>query len=360
MSRVLKNTYAVILAGGVGSRFWPKSRESKPKQYLSLIDEGTLLQNTAARLRGLFTEDSIFVVSNRDQENLLHAQLPWLPNDHVFFEPMGRNTAPAIGLAAIHLIESDPDAHMVVLPADHRITNTQLFLDTLQLAIDFVQDDQNALVTFGIKPSYPATGYGYIESGAPVRRKAFRVTRFTEKPNRELATEFIRQGNYFWNSGMFVWRAATILKEIERYMPEWHAGLLDIQSALCSDNHASVCEKVYSSLRGQSIDFGVMEKADHVYVVQADFGWSDLGTWEQVYNSSPKDENGNVIKGRPLLLNVSNSYIDADDRLVSIIGVEDLIVIDQPDALLICKKEKSQDVRWVAKELESAGKKNAS
>ncbi|MBN1559287.1 mannose-1-phosphate guanylyltransferase [candidate division KSB1 bacterium] len=352
--------YAVILAGGVGSRFWPKSRESKPKQYLSLIDEGTLVQNTAARLQGLFPRDAIYLVSNRDQEKLLNEQLPWLPHDHVFFEPMGRNTAPAIGLAAIHLIDKNPDALMVVLPADHRITKTSLFLETLQSAIDFVQADDNALLTFGIKPSYPATGYGYIESGDPVRINTFHVMRFTEKPAKEVAIEFIRKGNYFWNSGIFVWRADTILREMKRHMPQWHAGLLEIQSALHSGDLDSICEKVYSSLQGQSVDFGIMEKADNVYVVPADFGWSDLGTWEEVYNSSPKDENGNVVKGRPILLNVSNSYIDCGDRLVSIIGVDDLIVIDQPDALLICKKEKSQDVRWLAKELQNTGKKSAS
>jgi mannose-1-phosphate guanylyltransferase len=273
---------------------------------------------------------------------------------------MGRNTAPAIGLAATHLMALNPDTIMVVLPADHRITNTKLFHETLETAIKLVEREKSALVTLGLTPSYPSTGYGYIEAGESLQKNTFKVTRFTEKPEKEMANDFIRQGNYYWNSGMFVWRADTILAEIKRHMPEWYAGFLDIKAAFQSGDSESVCDKVYASLDGQSIDYGIMEKADNVYMVQADFGWSDLGTWEEVYNSSRKDANGNVIKGQPLLFDVTNSYVEIDGRTVSIIGVDNVIIVDQPDALLVCRKDLAQDVRWVTKKLDEAKKKNAS
>lgn len=347
-----ENTYAVIMAGGIGSRFWPKSRVSKPKQYLSLVDDGTLIQNTTARLQGLFSKDTIFVVSNKSQERLIRDQLPWLPLDNILFEPVGRNTAPAIGLAAIHLLDSDPDATMVVLPSDHRIANAKAFLDALSSAIDIAKTNEDALVTLGIQPTYPATGYGYIESGEKYDNASYKVARFTEKPKRDNAKEFLAAGTFFWNSGIFIWQAATIIKLIKKYMPDLYSGLMEIQSALHTNDAAAVCEKVYTELEGESIDFGILEKAQNVYVIPAEFGWNDLGTWEEVYKSSAKDESGNVMIGEPLLKDVKNSYVEATNRIVAVIGVEDLIIVDQPDALLICKKERSQDVRWVTKKLQ--------
>ncbi|MBN1480359.1 mannose-1-phosphate guanylyltransferase [candidate division KSB1 bacterium] len=358
MSSPFNNAYAIIMAGGIGSRFWPKSRASQPKQYLSLVDDGSLIQNTVKRLHDLFSDDAIFVVSTQNQQQLLHEQLPELRPDQIFFEPVGRNTAPAIGLAAIQLLDRNPDAVMTVLPADHHIQNDDIFLDTLRTAIRIAHENQTALVTLGINPSYPATGYGYIEAGQRIKNDTFRVTRFMEKPDRATAEEFINKGNYYWNSGIFIWRAATILGQIQRYMPDLYDGLLEIKTAMHSKNFQPVCQRVYTLLPGQSIDFGVMEKAKNVYMVRADFGWSDLGTWEEVYKTSAKDENGNVVKGQPLLKSVINSYIEIGDRTVSIIGLDDIIVVDQPDALLICKKELSQDVRWVTKELQDTEDKN--
>ncbi len=347
-----QHSYAVIMAGGIGSRFWPKSRANKPKQYLSLVEDGSLIQNTAARLKGLFPDDKIYIVSTRAQQPLLQEQLPWLPPDQIIFEPMGRNTAPAIGLSAIHLLHKDPDAVMVVLPADHRITKTNVFLKKLQIALDVVQKEKEALVTIGIKPGYAATGYGYIETGEAWQPDVFQVKRFTEKPDRERAESFIRHGGYYWNSGIFVWRAATILKHIEQFMPEWYDGLMEIRNAIDGDDIMQVAETVYQRLQGQSIDYGVMEHASTVFMVRGEFGWSDLGSWDEVYNNSEKDENNNVIKGQPLLKNVKNSYIETSNRTVSIIGLEDIIVVDEPDALLICKRDHSQDVRWVVSELD--------
>ncbi len=352
----LEHTYAVIMAGGIGSRFWPKSRREKPKQYLSLVDDGTLIQNTTARLQGLFSKDTIYVVTTQDQERLLRDQLPWLPVEHILFESVGRNTAPAIGLAAIHLLDADPDAAMVVLPADHRITNTRAFLEMLSNAVQFTKTEKNALVTLGIEPTYPATGYGYIESGEQRGDNCFQVARFTEKPERPTAQEFLDAGNFYWNSGIFVWRADTILNEIQTHMPDLYNGLMQIKSALHTNDADSVCADVYAAIKGESIDFGILEKSQHVFVLPGTFGWNDLGNWEEVYKSSAKDENGNVVLGRSLLKDVKNSYVESSNRIVAVIGVDDLIVVDQPDALLICKKEQSQDVRWVTAQLKDMEK----
>jgi mannose-1-phosphate guanylyltransferase len=354
------HTYAIVMAGGVGSRFWPKSRESKPKQYLSLVDDGSLIQNTTARLRGLFSNNNTVIVSTHHQKALLQAQLPWLPLENIIFEPMGRNTAPAIGLAAIHLLDIDAEATMVVLPADHRIANTGLFQDTLRTALATISKNSDALVTLGIKPSYPATGYGYIKAGSALENGVYRVAQFIEKPNRARAEDFIRSGDYFWNSGMFIWRADAIIKQIKEYMPNLYAGLERVRSVLHSDEYDAVCAKVYAPINGQSIDYGVIEKAECVYMVQAEFDWSDLGTWEEVYKNSPKDEFANAIVGQPLVKDVTNSYIESSERTVCVIGVDGLVIVDQPDALLICNKERSQEVRWVTKKLREPSEKDNS
>jgi mannose-1-phosphate guanylyltransferase len=348
-----ENSYAVIMAGGIGSRFWPKSRESKPKQYLSLVGDGTLIQNTAARLKGLFSDDRICIISTTMQQQLIHEQLPWMQEEQLFFEPMGRNTAPAIGLSAIHLLNKDPNATMVVLPADHRITQTNKFLKNLETALSVIDKNNKALVTIGISPTYGATGFGYIEAREPHEQQdVLSVERFTEKPNRETAELFSSSGGYYWNSGIFIWRADTILNRIKQFMPKWYAGLMEVQAVLGSKEYGKVVESVYKMLDGQSIDYGIMEHADNVLMVKGDFGWSDLGTWEEVYNISEKDENNNVIIGPALLKDVKNSYIQTGKRAASIIGLEDVIVIDEEDALLICKRDHSQDVRWIVSKLD--------
>jgi len=349
----VKNSYAVIMAGGIGSRFWPKSRESKPKQYLALVEDGSLIQNTAARLKGMFDDKQIYIVSTKPQQPLLQEQLAWLPQDQIFFEPMGRNTAPAIGLAAIHLQHKDPQAVMVLLPADHRITKTNTFLQKLQTALNVVQKDKQALVTIGIQPTYAATGYGYLETSDVVDGSDYnRVKRFREKPDRDTAEQFIRQGNFFWNSGIFIWRASTILEQFRQFMPQLHDGLLRIQKTIATKYYEKTLADVYAQLNSESIDYGVMEHASSVFMVHGDFGWSDVGSWEEVYNISKKDENNNVVKGQALLKEVKNSYIQAGNRTVSIIGLNDVIVIDEADALLICKRDHSQDVRWVVSKLD--------
>ena len=350
----LNHTYAVVMAGGVGSRFWPKSRESKPKQYLSLLEDGTLIQNTVTRLLGLVDEHQLIVVTTESQKELLIEQLPWVPQEHILYEPFGKNTAPAIGLAAIHLFHQDPQSIMVVAPADHRITKTKTFLSCLRTAIATVEQDPEALVTLGVPPTYPATGYGYIHIAESTDLDSvFHVQRFTEKPPLDRAEDFVRQGTYYWNSGIFVWKAATLLSRLHRFMPNLYQGLQRIAATMEKAEYSKTVHDVYAGLESKSIDYGVMEKAKkHVYMVRADCGWSDLGTWQEVYKNLPKDKDGNAVKGKPLLKDVKNSYIESHHRTVSVIGVSDLIVVDEPDALLICKLDHSQDVRWVKSQLD--------
>ncbi len=352
--------FAVIMAGGSGTRFWPRSRESKPKQYLALTEQSTLIQATAARLQGIVSPERMCVVSTLSQKKWINQQLPWLSDKQVIYEPFGCNTAPAVGLAAVHVRHIDPDGVMVVSPADHRISNTSAFIDTLEHAISLVQQHHNALVTLGIPPSFPATGYGYIECGELKADRIFRVKSFREKPAAKVAQEFLESGGYLWNSGLFIWRADTILQAIKKYMPDLFAGLQTIESVIDTPEYENVSSRVYASLAKQSIDYGVMEHADNVLVVKATFDWSDLGSWQEVYRISEKDENGNVIKGRPILKDVRNCYIETGNRIVSLIGMQDIVVVDTPDALLICHREKSQDVKWVVEKLNQKGKKDRS
>jgi len=354
----LEKTYALIMAGGVGSRFWPKSRKSLPKQYLNLLGEETLIQAVSHRLQVIVPAERILVISTKSQRALLKVQLPWLRPFQLILEPFGKNTAPCIGLAALHLVRRDREAVMMILPSDHLISDTDKFAQLLQDAVAVIRQNPEALVTIGIEPTYPATGYGYIQRGAPLEAaagKAFRVRAFAEKPDYEVAQQFISTGEFLWNSGIFVWRAANILHCIEDLMPDLSSGLKEIDKAIGTSKEARVTERVYKQIRSDSIDYGIMEHASNVIVLEGRFGWSDVGSWEEVYKISPHDESGNVLVNNPIVRNCRNCYIDAGARVVSLIGVEDLIVVDTPDALLICRKDQSQDVKWVVEKLKHSG-----
>jgi len=347
----MEHTFAVIMAGGAGTRFWPKSRKALPKQYLNLLGDETMIQMVTRRLSSLLPKERIYIVSTREQEPLLREQLQWLPASNIIYEPFGKNTAPCIGFAATVLQHLDPEAIMVVLPADHLIRNTNKFLKILEHGISLARNDASALITIGIQPTYPATGYGYIQRGEKIEKDVYRVRAFAEKPNYEIAEKFFTSGEFLWNSGIFIWQAKTILNYIENLMPDLHQGLTQIAEALESDNKEKVIETVYKQIRSDSIDYGVMEKASHVLVLEGDFGWSDVGSWEEVYNVSTKDADGNVLKGKPILKDVHNSYVETNERVVAVIGVDDLIIVDTEDALLICKRDKSQEVKWVVEKL---------
>jgi mannose-1-phosphate guanylyltransferase len=354
----MEKAYGVIMAGGVGSRFWPKSRKAFPKQYLHLLGNETMIQAVANRLLGLMPSDRIMVISTRDQQSHLASQLSWLPSTNLIYEPFGKNTAPCIGLCALHIHRQDPNALMIIMPADHLIANTEKFHQVLHSATQVVHEYGDALVTIGIEPTYPATGYGYIQRGEAIRvkkGKAFKVRAFAEKPTLEIAQQFYLSGEFLWNSGIFIWRAETILHYFEELMPELYEGLMAIKKAYDRPDFESVIEKIYKQIRSESIDYGIMEHASKVFVIEGNFGWSDVGSWEEVYNISEKDDAGNVVKGNPILKDVRNSYIEVGDRLVALVGVEDVIVVDTNDAILICKRNQSQDVKWVVEKVKHSG-----
>lgn len=345
--------YAVIMAGGVGSRFWPQSREKNPKQLLEIVGEGTMIQNTVRRLHGYVEEKNIFIVTNRLQKNAIIKQLPTLPVENIIVEPVGRNTAPCIGLAGLFIHRLDPKGIMVVLPADHIIGDVKEFIRVLRVSSE-VAHITSGLVTIGIQPTRPETGYGYIQvkdkskESQPVNIDGvFEVKTFAEKPNLATAQKFLESGDFYWNSGMFIWRVDVILNEIQRSLPELHSQLMDLQPSIGTTLFDQNLETTYGLIRGISIDYGVMEKAGRVYAVKGDFGWNDLGSWDEVSRISPKDEDGNFTHGSVIVVNSKNTYVHTTEKIVAAVGVEDLIIINTPDALLICKKGESQNVKEV-------------
>jgi mannose-1-phosphate guanylyltransferase len=346
---MIEKAYALIMAGGIGSRFWPKSRRTLPKQYLPLIQSDSMIQTAAKRIQNFLPDNRIFVITTQDQIPLVHKHLPWLDANQIIGEPFGRNTAPCIGVSAIILSHLDPEAFMIVLPADHAIVNTQKFINIIQNCIEHVDQHPDFLMTIGIPPTYAATGYGYIQRGEAIGADgAYRVISFTEKPDMKTAQIYLQSGFYYWNSGMFVWKVKTVIHLFERFMPSLYKELCKLKNALHKKDVNKVLQSIYQRIEAKSIDFGIMEKAQNVMMVEGDFGWSDVGSWDEVFRMSSKDKNGNVIKGEPLIKDVNDSYIEINGkRSVAIIGVRDLIVVDTADALLICKREHSQDVKWV-------------
>ncbi|MBN1397324.1 MAG: mannose-1-phosphate guanylyltransferase, partial [Bacteroidetes bacterium] len=341
--------YAVIIAGGVGSRFWPKSREKSPKQVLEIIGTGSMISNTVDRIQPLVPPEKIMIVTNRLQKEIIQKQIPSLPSQNLLIEPLGRNTAPCIGLAAKWIQRTDPEAIMVVLPADHIIGNNEEFLRVVQRAAQ-VATDNDALVTIGIQPTHPETGYGYIQfEDAPehnpyLSENIYCVKTFAEKPNLETAEKFLKSGDFLWNSGMFIWKARIILQEIDKYLPELGDQLRKLESAIGTDSYQLTLEHVYGVIRSISIDYGIMEKASKVFVAKGEFGWSDVGSWDEVMRLVPKDGDGNSVRGKVFLRDSKSNYIDANSRAVAMIGVDDMIVVTTDDAVLICKKGRSQDV----------------
>ena len=349
----MPNTFAVIMAGGVGSRFWPRSRERTPKQFLEILSSGTLLENTLGRIEPLVEKINTFIVTNKTQFESVIKLVPFLPKENILVEPFGRNTAPCIGLAASWIHRLDPDGLMIVLPSDHLVQNPEEFNRVLNTAMK-VAVEKDALVTIGIKPSHPETGYGYIQiededhDRNPYRSEgAYPVKTFAEKPNLETAERFLESGDFVWNSGMFVWKASAILKEIEVHVPDLHEQLQAVQASIGTPAYKQTMEQAYGLTRNISIDYGVMEKAGNVYVVKGDFGWSDVGSWDEVVRMTARDADGNSTRGKAILRGSTNNYVDAGTKIVAAIGVDDLIIIQTDDAVLVCKKGKSQEVKEI-------------
>jgi mannose-1-phosphate guanylyltransferase len=349
----MPNVYAVIMAGGFGTRFWPRSREKTPKQLLEIVNKGTMIQNTVKRISDMIDPKNILVVTNKIQKPVLASQLPNLPADNLIVEPLGRNTAPCIGLAGLFIRRLDPEAVMVVLPADHIMHDEEEFRRVLRLA-SWVAYESGKLITVGIQPTRPETGYGYIQlvdeddgRNPYFSRGVYRVKTFAEKPNIETAKKFLESGDFLWNSGMFIWRVDSIMHEIQTHLPELYSELLKIDESIDSPKFDNIVETVYRTIRSISIDYGVMEKANDVYVIKGNFGWSDVGSWDEVFRISGKDDSGNSVSGQTFLLDTKNTYIHANGQFVATIGVEDLIIITTDDAVLVCKQGQSQDVKEV-------------
>lgn len=349
--------YAVILAGGSGTRLWPRSRVDLPKQFLNLLDERTMLQEAVARVAPLVQIEQVFVITNREYLGLVQEQVPGLPRDNIILEISSKGTAPAIGLAAITLRRRDPGGVMAVLTADHVIHDCEQLRRALSCASRVT--DEGYLVTLGIKASYPETGFGYIECGQLLRRsddfRIHRVARFTEKPDLRTAQDFVDSGRYVWNSGMFIWRIDAILGEMERQMPALYHQLEYIASALGSPYQEERLSEVWPQITKQTIDFGVMEHARQVAVIPVEIGWSDIGSWAALLDLLPAGDNGNVLRGRHALIDTRGSLIDSPCRLVAAIGLEDMIVVDTPDVVLICPKSRAQDVRQIVDMLQRWG-----
>ncbi len=348
----MSKVHAVILAGGSGSRLWPLSRQHLPKQFLVLDGDASLLQTTINRLSPTIKAENVMIVTQESHAKgeAYHALLPY----KALYEPIGRNTAPAIALAAACLMMAGDDPVMVVLPADHIIKDEKRFREHLDVAIQAAQTGK--LVTFGIQPTRPDTGFGYIKAHRVVGEQVYGVERFTEKPDHATAERFLEEGGYYWNSGMFVWRASVILAEIERYLP----AVYQILQTIIAESRAGATfqqavEKHFSAMPSISIDYGVLEKSEHVSLIPCDIGWNDVGSWQAVHEISPNDEHGNALQGNVIAIDCSNSLIRAEKRLVAAIGVENLCVIETVDAVLISKNDQTQRVREVVDVLQQRG-----
>jgi mannose-1-phosphate guanylyltransferase len=358
---MLNHYYAVIMAGGGGTRLWPLSRQARPKQLLRLIEERSLFQTSVQRLEGVFPPERILVVTVEEQAEELQAQSPIIPMENYLLEPSARGTASVIGLAAVALQQRDSDAVMAVLTSDHFIGNEDGFRKMLVAAHAAAQDGH--LVTLGITPTFAATGYGYVQRGECLAHyggfDACQVLRFKEKPDEEQARQMMASGDHAWNSGMFVWRVDKVLAEFAAQMPALYTGLQDIQRAWDTPQAGEVLRKVWDSLQSQTIDYGIMEHAKNVVVIMADdLQWNDVGSWDSLFDVLPADPQGNIIMGgQHIGVDTSQSlvYVNQEHRLIVTIGVEDLVVVDTGDVLLVCRKDQAQKVRLVVKQLKESG-----
>lgn len=356
-----KHHYVVIMAGGIGSRFWPMSRSNYPKQFLDILNTGkTLIQSTFDRFTTFIPKENIFVVTSNEYVNIVKKQLPHLPLQNILGEPSRKNTAPCIAYISFKLQQLDPKASLVVAPADHIILDPIAFNKVCLESLSFVAK-HNAFITLGIKPTYPNTGYGYIQyEQHAVADNVYKVKTFTEKPNLELAKTFMASGEFLWNAGIFVWQVKNIVQAFEKYLPEMYDVFAAEKDKFNTPQEVAALQQIYPLCTNISIDFGIMEKADNVYVIPSSFGWSDLGTWNSAYENLGKDYLGNAVAGENVMVFDShNCMVHArDEKLVLLQGMENYIVVDTQDVLLICKKEKEQEIKeYVAEVKRNKGEK---
>jgi len=341
--------FGVVLAGGWGKRLWPRSRRNFPKYLLPdfTIDGESLLKKTVNRLLKLTRPEDVFIVTWKGIEDAIRDEFPFLPSRNVICEPFPKNTAPAIGFTAIRLSRLSPSNPMVVLPADHYIPDENLFHNTLKKAIDMALKG-DYLLTIGIRPTRPETGYGYIKAGRKIEDGIYHVEQFIEKPSLEKAKRLIKRGEYLWNSGMFIWRVDVILSAIKKHMPSLYSGLLKLKET----KEFEVIEEVYEGFKDESIDYGVLEKADNIIVVEGNFKWDDLGSWLSFERVWDKDEKGNIVKAKFLGLDTKNSIIFSNDHLIATLDVSNIIIVSTGEITLVANKERAQDVKKIVEKIE--------
>jgi mannose-1-phosphate guanylyltransferase len=356
-----KNNFVAIMAGGIGSRFWPMSRTGFPKQFLDILNTGrTLIQGTYDRFASFIPSENIYVVTSESYRDIVAKQLPELRPENILCEPSRKNTAPCIAYISYKLNQLNRDANLICAPADHIISNVPAFTKVCEDALDFTAHIK-ALVTLGIKPTNPNTGYGYIQfEQQSVSENVYKVKTFTEKPDKELATTFMNSGDFLWNAGIFVWQVKNIIKGFAKFLPEMHEVFDAEKNNFNTKNEHAAIERIYPQCVNISIDYGVMEKADNVYIIPSSFGWSDLGTWNSAYENFEKDHLENAVAGKNVVVidAARNMVHAASDKLIVLQGLEDYIVVDTKDVLLICKKEKEQEIKeYVADIKRSKGDK---
>lgn len=348
-----KNYYAILMAGGVGSRFWPVSTTDFPKQFHDMLGSGdTLIQKTFSRLSQIIPIENILILTNERYNSIVLEQLPMVKPEQVLLEPAMRNTAPCILYASLKIQKENPDAVMVVAPSDHWIEDEVSFIDNLQQCFDFCIKE-NILITLGIQPTFPNTGFGYIEYNKTDKNPIRKVSQFREKPDYDTAKAFLKSGNFLWNGGIFIWSVKTITESFEKFQPQMNALFLKGMKSFNTENEVGFINENYALAENVSIDYAVMEKADNVYVLPATFDWNDLGTWGSLHEKLPKDDNNNAVVNATVLLQNSSSNIisTSKDKLVIIDGLEDYIIVDKDNVLLIYPKSKEQEIKGIVSQL---------
>lgn len=349
-------TYGVIMAGGGGTRFWPLSRKAVPKQFLNLSGQEIMVNETIDRQLGFIDKEDIFIVTNASQAPLmLEKTAGRVKEDHILAEPAARNTAACIGYAAMEIIQKYGDGIMCIFAADHHIRDEKEYTRVMKEAVHTVEET-DALVTIGIHPTFPSTGYGYIKNSAVADKPYYKVEKFVEKPNLARASAYLAEGCYAWNSGMFVWKASTILRYFMELLPDIYEDLQEIGEAMSTESEKEVLWKVYPGIRKISVDYGIMEKAQGVLMLEGDFGWSDVGSWDTLDTVKEKDEKGNITCGNTLLLDSKNCVAYGTDKLIAAVGVEDLVIVEADGVVMVCHQSEAQRVKELVERLTEEGR----
>jgi len=350
----------VIMAGGKGTRLWPVSRAGKPKQFQCLTGDKTMLQETYLRLRQIAEPQDIFIATNKEYVGEIEKEILEFPKENILAEPIGRNTAPSIALAAAVIASKNDQEIMGVFPADHFIKNPEVLLDAIQKGSLFLEKNDQYLLTFGILPTAPETGYGYIKKGNELKKigdfQIFAAEKFVEKPNYETAQKYLESGNYLWNSGMFLWKTKTIIEKFKKYVPDDYRRLIRIKDSLGKGNFSEVLEKEFPEMDKNSIDYAILENEPKIALIPLDIIWSDVGSWTALKDTLISNNKENLVRGEHINFDSENLLVYGSDKLITTIGVKDLIIVDTPDAILICDRNKSQLVSDVVKKLEESGK----